>query len=178
MKVNQEQNRTLEAIKFAIQMEIDGKKYYLQASKKSDNKVGMELFKWLAGEEDKHRRLFGKIFGVIRKQKAWPEVGIQPRKGAILDTVFSKEIKAAATSVKADSGDLESIAKAMELENKTREYYQGQGRKAGFDAEKKLYLALAAEEEGHYLALVDYREYLIDPAGYFRKAEHHSLDGG
>ena len=34
------------------------------------------------------------------------------------------------------------------------------------------------EERGHYLALVDYREYLIDPAGWFRKAEHHSLDGG
>jgi rubrerythrin len=178
MKMNQEQNQTLEAIKFAIQMELDGKEYYLQASEKSDNKVGKELFKWLAGEEDKHRRLFGEIFGAIRKQKAGPEVGIQPRKGAILDTVFAEEMKAAATSVEASSGDLESIAKAMEMENKTREYYQEHGQQAGYDAEKKLYSALAAEEEGHYLALVDYREYLIDPAGYFRKAEHHSLDGG
>jgi rubrerythrin len=178
MKMNQEQNQTLEAIKFAIQMELDGKEYYLQASEKSDNKVGKELFKWLAGEEDKHRRLFGEIFGAIRKQKAWPEVGIQPRKGAILDTVFAEEMKAAATSVEASSGDLESIAKAMEMENKTREYYQEHGQQAGYNADKKLYSALAAEEEGHYLALVDYREYLIDPAGYFRKAEHHSLDGG
>jgi rubrerythrin len=178
MKVNQEQNKTLEAIKFAIQMEIDGKKYYLQASRKSDNKVGRELFKWLAGEEDKHRRLFGKIFGTIRKQKAWPEVGIQPRKGAILDTVFSQEMKAAAASVKASGGELESIAKAMELEEKTRKYYREHGQQAGYDAEKKLYSALAAEEEGHYLALVDYREYLINPAGYFVKAERHSLDGG
>jgi rubrerythrin len=176
--VNQEQNRTLEAIKFAIQMEIDGKKYYLQASEKSDNKVGKELFKWLAGEEDKHRRLFGKIFSTIRRQKAWPEVGIQPRRGAILDTVFSQEMKAAATSVKANRGELESIAKAMELEEKTRKYYQEHGQQAGYDAEKKLYSALAAEEEGHYLALVDYREYLINPAGYFVKAERHSLDGG
>jgi rubrerythrin len=175
---NQEQNKTLDAIKFAIQMEIDGKKYYLQARAKSDNKVGKELFQWLAGEEDKHRRLFGKIFNNIRKQKAWPEVGIQPRKGAILDTVFSKEMKAAATSVRANSGELESIAKAMELENKTREYYKDHGGTAEYEAEKKLYSVLAAEEEGHYLALVDYREYLINPAGYFVKAERHSLDGG
>jgi len=25
---------------------------------------------------------------------------------------------------------------------------------------------------------VDYREYLLDPEGWLRKAEHHSLDGG
>jgi rubrerythrin len=87
-------------------------------------------------------------------------------------------MRLAASTVKATSTELDSIAKAMEMENKTREFYNSQDQKAAYDAEKKLYSALAAEEEGHYLALVDYREYLIDPAGYFRKAEHHSLDGG
>jgi rubrerythrin len=178
MKTNQEQNVTLQAIEFAIQMEIDGKKYYLEASRRSDNKVGKELFQWLAAEEDKHRRIFGNIFNAIRKRNAWPAVVIQPRKGAILDTVFSKELKAAAPAVKSTGGELDSIAKAMEMENKTQEFYEHQYQKAGFDAEKRLYSTLAAEEEGHYLALVDYREYLVDPAGYFRKAEHHSLDGG
>jgi len=178
MTIRQEQSQTLEAIKFAIQMEIDGKEFYRKASQQSDNKVGKELFEWLANEEDKHRLIFGGIYNTIRKQKAWPEVGIQPRKGAILDTVFSKEMRMSAPSAKATSGELESIAKAMEMENKTREFYKSQDQKAGYDAEKKLYSALAAEEEGHYLALVDYREYLIDPTGYFRKAEHHSLDGG
>jgi rubrerythrin len=176
--MKEEQGKTLEAIKFAIQMEIDGKKYYQKASRQSDNKVGRELFEWLAGEEDKHRRIFAGIYNAIRKKKDWPEVGIQPRKGAILDTVFSKEMKAAAPAVKATSSELDSIAKAMEMENRTREFYNNQDQKAAYDAEKKLYSALAAEEEGHYLTLVDYREYLIDPAGYFRKAEHHSMDGG
>lgn len=176
--MKEEQSKTLEAIKFAIQMEIDGKKYYQKASRQSDNKVGRELFEWLAGEEDKHRRIFAGIYNTIRKQKDWPEIATQPRKGAILDTVFSKEMKAAAPTVKATSSELDSIAKAMEMENRTREFYNNQDQKAAYDAEKKLYSALAAEEEGHYLTLVDYREYLIDPAGYFRKAEHHSLDGG
>lgn len=176
--MKEERSQTLEAIKFAIQMEIDGKEYYQKASRLSDNKVGMELFEWLAGEEDKHRRLFGGIYDAIRKQKAWPEASLQHSKGAILNTIFYKEMRVAASDMKATSTELESIAKAMEMENKTREFYNSQDRKAAYDAEKKLYSALAAEEEGHYLALVDYREYLIDPAGYFRKAEHHSLDGG
>jgi rubrerythrin len=178
MTIREEQSQTLEAIKFAIQMEIDGKKYYQKASRQSGNKVGIELFEWLANEEDKHRQVFGGIYNAIRKQKAWPEVSIQPGKGAILDTIFSKEMQAAASTVKATTSELESIGEAMEIENKTREFYKSQDQKASYDAEKKLYSTLAAEEEGHYLALVDYREYLIDPAGYFRKAEHHSLDGG
>ncbi len=176
--MKEEQSKTLEAIKFAIQMEIDGKEYYQKASRQSDNKVGRDLFEWLAAEEDKHRRIFGGIYNTIRKQKAWPEVSMQHPNGAILDTIFSKEMKVAAPIVKVTSTELDSIAKAMEMENKTREFYNSQDRKAAYDAEKKLYSALAAEEEGHYLALVAYREYLIDPAGYFRKAEHHSLDGG
>jgi rubrerythrin len=178
MTMKNEQTQTVEAIELAIQMEIDGKEYYLKASQRSDNKVGKEFFKWLANEEDKHRRIFAGIFNAIRQQKAWPELSLQRSAGAIMDTVFSKEMKATASVVKATGMELESIAKAMEMENKTREFYRDRQGKAGYDAEKQLYSALAAEEEGHYLALVDYREYLIDPAGYFLKAEHHSLDGG
>jgi rubrerythrin len=66
----------------------------------------------------------------------------------------------------------------MEMENRTEKFYSSRGKEANYDAERKLYTSLAAEEKGHYLTLVDYREYLIDPAGWFRKAEHHSLDGG
>jgi rubrerythrin len=80
--------------------------------------------------------------------------------------------------VKPASAELDTIAKAMEMENETEKFYSSRGKEAGYDAARKLYTSLAAEEKGHYLTLVDYREYLIDPAGWFRKTEHHSLDGG
>ncbi|MCJ7654553.1 MAG: ferritin family protein [Dehalococcoidia bacterium] len=173
-----EYGKTLDAIQFAIQMEIDGKEYYQKASRESGNKMGRELFEWLAAEEDKHRRRFEDIYNVIKKQKAWPEVDIEPRKGDILNTLFSEAMRAADPNVKAVSTELDAIAKAMEMETKTHDFYKSQGEEAVYDAERKLYTSLAAEERGHYLALVDYREYLVDPAGWFRKAEHHSLDGG
>ena len=173
-----ERNKTLEAVQFAIQMEIDGKEYYQKASRESGNKVGKELFEWLAAEEDKHRQRFEDIYDAIKKQKAWPEVNIQPRKGEILDTLFFEAMRVAGTQVKAASAELDAIAKAMDMETKTENFYKSQGGEAVYDAERKLYMSLAAEERGHYLALVDYREYLVDPAGWFRKAEHHSLDGG
>jgi len=173
-----EHGRTLEAIQFAIQMEIDGKAYYQKASGETGNKVGKELFEWLAGEEDKHRQRFEDIYNSIKKQEAWPRSGIQPRKGDILKTLFSEAMRAAGPTVKAASTELDTIDKAMEMENKTEKFYSSRGGEAVYPAEKKLYTSLAAEERGHFLALIDYREYLIDPAGWFRKAEHHSLDGG
>ena len=173
-----EHGKTLEAIQFAIQMEIDGKAYYQKAGGETGNKVGRELFDWLAGEEDKHRQRFGEIYNTIKKQKAWPEVSIQPHKGDILKTLFSEAIRSVGTDVKVASNELDTIDKAMEMENKTEKFYSKRGGEAVYDAEKKLYASLAAEERGHFLALVDYREYLIDPAGWFRKMEHHSLDGG
>ena len=173
-----EHGKTLEAIQFAIQMEIDGKAYYQKASRETGNKVGRELFDWLAGEEDKHRQRFEDIYNTIKKQKAWPEVNIQPHRGDILKTLFSEAMRSVGSDVRAANAELDTIDKAMDMEKETEKFYSSRGEEAVYDAEKKLYASLAAEERGHYLALVDYREYLIDPAGWFRKAEHHSLDGG
>src|SRR4030042_5712015 len=173
-----EHGKTLEAIQFAIQMEIDGKAYYQRASGETGNKVGKELFEWLAGEEDKHRQRFEDIYKTIKKQKAWPRVDIQPRKVDILKTLFSEAMRAAGSDVKESSTELDTIDKAMEMENMTEKFYSSHGGEAAYNAEKRLYTALAAGARGHFLALVDYREYLIDPAGWFLQEAHPSFDRG
>jgi rubrerythrin len=55
MNMVTEQNKTLEALQIAIQMEIDGKEYYLKASQESSNELGKKLLQALAAEEDTHR---------------------------------------------------------------------------------------------------------------------------
>ena len=66
----------------------------------------------------------------------------------------------------------------MDMENKTHDYYTKQGQTATYDAERELYKALAAEEKEHHLVLLDYYEYLKNPAAWFVSKEHPSLDGG
>lgn len=173
-----EQVKTLEGLQLAIQMEVDGKEYYQKASQESGNELGKQLFQWLSAEEDKHRQRFEAIYNAIKNKEAWPEVAIQSQRGEGLGTLFSKALETADANVKDVPAELHAIDRAMDIENKTHSFYKLQGEKAAYDAEKKFYESLAAEERGHYLTLVDYREYLIDPAGWFRKAEHHSLDGG
>ena len=176
--MNTEQTKTLKALQFSIQMEIQGKDYYLKASQECSIKVGRELFEWLAGQEDWHRQKFERIYQAIRDSKAWPDIKVTASGQDVPATIFSQITREAYCEVKDPTVELHAIGGAMELENKTHNYYKKQSSDSAQEAPKAFYTALAAEERKHYLALVDYREYIVDPEGWFRKIEHHSLDGG
>jgi len=173
-----EKLKVLNVIAYAIQMEIDGKRYYEEAGKAAINKLGKDMYLWLAGQEEKHKAIFEKMYQSMQRKEDWPSLSFVQEKRSGLKTLFAQEMKAAATEKKGTSREIEVIEKAKDLELKSRSYYEEHAAKAGTPAEKEFYGMLAAEEQGHYLTLVDYKEYLIDPAGYFLKSEHHSLDGG
>jgi rubrerythrin len=173
-----EQGKTLEALEVAIQMEIDGKEYYHKLSHSSGNQRGRELFASLAVEEDIHRQRFEQIYDAIRSKKVWPKIDIESDRGERLRTIFAKATEEMGSDIKAPVTELDSIQTAMEMENKSYDLYKSRSQKATHNAEREFYEALAAEERVHYSVLLDYYEYLKDPAGWFVRMEHPSLDGG
>jgi rubrerythrin len=66
----------------------------------------------------------------------------------------------------------------MSMENETYDFYKSQSEKATYDAERQLYESLAVQEEEHHRVLLDYYEFLKNPAAWFVQKEHPSLDGG
>ena len=173
-----EQDKTTAAVKTAIQMEIDGKKFYLKASQESSNELGKALLKSLADEEDVHRQKFEEIYEVIRSQKAWPKTDFQPDGGRGLRTIFARTSEKIIPSIKTSATELDAVKMAMELENRTYDFYKIQGGKATYEPEKEFYGDLAAQEKEHHLILLDYYEFLKDPAAWFVSKEHPSLDAG
>jgi rubrerythrin len=178
MQTGSEQDRTVKALQTAIQMEIDGKAYYLKASQQSGNELGKKLFQTLAGEEDIHRQKFEQIYNAIRKEKGWPKTDFQPDGGRNLRTVFARATGQMGAKVKALSTELDAVKTAMDMENKTYDFYKQQERVATRAAERDFYSTLAAVEQEHHLVLLDYYEYLKDPAAWYVEKEHPSLDGG
>ena len=172
-----EQDKTLEAVQIAIQMEIDGKEYYLKVSQESSNELGKKLLQSLAAEEDVHRQKFEEIYSAIRNKNAWPATDFQPDGGKRLRTIFAKTTEETGPNIETHTTEFDAIKTAMDMENKTYDFYQNQGKYATYDAERDFYETLAAEEREHSLVLLDYYEYLRDPAGWFVKKEHPSLDG-
>ena len=173
-----EQDRILAGLQSAIQMEIDGKDYYLKASQGSSNELGRKLLQSLAAEEDIHRQKFEEIYNAIRDKKAWPGTDFQPQGGRGLRTIFARATEEMGSNIKTLAGELDAIQTAMDMENKSYDFYKSRGKDAVYDVEREFYETLAAEEREHYLILLDYYEYLKDPAGWFVKKEHPSLDGG
>jgi rubrerythrin len=173
-----EQLTTIEGLKLAMQIEIDGKKYYEESAEKSVSALGKQLFEWLAGEEDKHRNRFEQIYDSISNRRNWPRILIEPDGENRARNMFLEAARSAPSGTKDSSIEQDIIVKALEMEDKTYNLYNDRSKSAKSIAEKNFYNALAAEERGHFMALTDYREYLIDPTGYFTRTERHSLDGG
>jgi len=173
-----EQDKTLEALQIAIQMEIDGKEYYLKTSQESSNELGKQLLQSLAAEEDTHRQKFEEIYSALRNKKTWPEVDFQPDRGKRLRTIFVRATEELGSTIKAPTTELDAVQTAMDMENKTYDFYKKQSQNATYDAERDFYNTVAAEETEHHQVLLDYYEYLKDPAGWFVKMEHPSLNGG
>ena len=125
-----EKDKTLEGLKIAIQMEIDGKEYYLQASRESNDELGKKLLRSLADEEDIHRNKFEEIYNAIRNNKDWPATDFQPDGGKSLRTIFAMIAGETDVRIKNRKTELGAIQTAMEMEGKTFDFYQRQGKEA------------------------------------------------
>jgi len=152
------QNKIMEALQIAIQMEIDGKEYYLKASQKSSNELGKRLLESLAAEEDIHRQKFEEIYNAIRNKKDWPITDFQPDGGKRLRTIFARTTEEMGPNIETHTTELDAIQTAMDMENKTFDFYKSQEQRATYDAERDFYQTLAAEEREHHLVLLDYYE--------------------
>ncbi len=176
--MTEEQDTTLGALQTAIQMEIDGKEYYLKASQSSLNELGRELLEKLAAEEDDHRLVFERIYKDINAQKSWPEKAYKGDGGRGLRTVFARALETMKRDVNAINNELEAIQTAMAMENKTYDFYKNRSGQATYETEKQFYEEVAMQEEEHHRVLRDYYEFLKNPAAWFVQKEHPSLDGG
>jgi rubrerythrin len=171
------QQTTLESLQTAIQMEIDGREYYQQASQKAENEAGRKLLAQLAKEEDIHRQVFQRIYDSISRKNEWPETPPVADGGQALRTIFGRAINESQTGSKTAETELDAVRTAIDMENRTLDYYRQQSRDAVYPAAREFYLALAGQEAEHARLLLDYFEYLTNPAAYFVNTEHPSLDG-
>lgn len=173
-----DQDKTLGALQAAIQMEIDGKEFYLKASQTSKNELGKKLLQSLAVEEDEHRQVFEEIYKNISVKKGWPDKEFHPDGGRGLRTIFARALDEMDSNIKTVPDELDAVETAMATENKTFDFYRSQSQKATYDAERQFYKDLATQEEEHHRVLLDYYEFLKNPASWFVQKEHPSLDGG
>jgi rubrerythrin len=171
-----EAKKMVDILQTAIRMEVAGKEFYQQASRKSGNKLAKELFQRLANEEAEHQKKFEEIYEALKRGQDWPDVELPSEKAKKLKSIFAQATKELGNRFKVAESELEAIKTAVDMEIKTYDLYRSRSEQSTLPREKRFYEALSAEERGHHLALLDSYDYLTDPAGWFVMKEHR-LDG-
>jgi rubrerythrin len=173
-----EQEKIIEILDSAIQIETDGQAFYKKAALHAADALGKDLFYWLAKQEEKHKKAFEQIYGKIKEKKNWPNVSIKPADSGKVENLFTKALAEMKKGKPVPAMEVEIIDKGISLEHKTYDMYSERSKTAASELEKDFFSKLAAEENSHYQYLVDYKEYVTDPVDYFTRAEKHSLDAG
>ena len=129
----------LEALRIAIQSEIDAHNYYKGAIKSFKNKETRELLATLASEELKHRKKLENQYSNLSGKKLL-YINL-PKKRRITKPLMS------------DSNELEILETAIEHEKDARDFYE-KASKRTIDADGKLvFEQLVIDEDQHYSLL-------------------------
>jgi rubrerythrin len=174
--VMNEQER-LNAIEVALTNETREREFYLKNAQKTRNALGKIMFQLIGDEELEHYERLKELHQKWVQQEKWPETVPLKVKDTVVRDVLKDFLQKMETSPEKDENDLEAVRTAIEFEAKGAMYYKNLQGQVSDIKEKQFFELLANMEREHYLSLKDTEEYLTDSVSWFRKQEHHSLDG-
>ena len=173
-----QENRALEMLKTALDMEEKGEIFYKKAAGDSTNTLGREIFETLMKDERVHHERIQKIYNTLTAQNKWTDEWKSLGTGhKDVRELFQEMAVAHGKTLQADPNDLQALDVGIDFEYKTMKFYEQHLQKAADPLEKEFTEKMAAEERGHYTALKDMKFYLTDPAAWYQEKEHSGLDG-
>ncbi len=167
----------LNALEVALNNETREREFYLKHAKRTKNALGKKMFRQIGDDELEHYERLKQLHQKWAKQEKWPETIPLQVKDTIVKDVLLEFVKKVDKTAKADSDDLEAVRTAIDFEAKGAKFYAELRDSVTNAKEKQFFDLLSRMENEHYVSLKDTEEYFIDPASWYRKVEHHTLDG-
>ena len=158
----------MELMDFAIQMEKDGEAYYRQLAHRTSNAGLRTILTMLADEEVKHQQLFA----------GWKQALPPDRENQLLTrakNIFAL-MRESDELLPDEGGQVDLYRKAQDLEKKSETFYKEQAGKVANEDQKRALMALAKEEERHYILLENIIEFVSKPQTWLEDAEFNHLE--
>lgn len=170
-------DKRLNALEVALQNELRERKFYLTNAERTANPAGRTMFRQIADDELEHYERLKQLHGSWVKAEKWPDsIPLRVKNTAVQD-VLKDMLQKTEKMPKGDADDLKAVREAIDFEAKGEKYY-AELRDAVSDArEKEFFDLLSRMEREHHLALVDVEELMTDPVSWYRRTEHHGIDG-
>lgn len=167
----------LSALEVALNNETREREFYLKNAERTKDPLGKAMFQQIADDELEHYQRLKQLHEKWSKQEKWPGTVPLKVKDTVVKDVLVDFLKKVDKSAKGDADDLEAVRTAIDFEAKGAKYYAQLRDDVSDPKEKQFFDLLSRIENEHYLSLKDTEEYLVDPASWYRKMEHHTFDG-
>jgi rubrerythrin len=145
-----------EIVEIGIQIEKNGRDFYNTLTGQSKNSAASDIFKYLAGEEEKHIAVFQ---GILSKTEKYEPQGLDADQyyaymnALASGYVFTQKDKGQEVAKKIKS-DKEAVDMGIGFEKDSIIFYEGI-KKAVPDYDQKIVDGLIAQEQGHLMQLMD-----------------------
>lgn len=161
-----------EVIKAAVQLERDGREFYLDLAKRASNRLSRRMFESLADDETRHIEWIENLSPGAKNAEA-ANRDIYGRLCHIFQEVPETEKQKAASQ-----DDIKAVNLAVDMEEKSRLAYHRWMSESQSEEVRHLCKVLADAERFHRELLENTIEYLQRSGDWFMQEERWIFDGG
>jgi rubrerythrin len=159
-------NTALAALNQAIELEVKGQRFYLEAAERTANPKGAEMFHSLADDEVIHERILRRQLDALNKGEGWvksslllPE-GVAEGKADLTTPLFPESKEEFQRAVRPDASDQDALLFALQIESESFNLYREMAQTTDDPNGKRMYEYLANAERGHFELLMLNYEHL------------------
>ncbi len=145
--MSENRKEALDALMRAMEIEKETFDFYTGAEQKTFNPAGKRIFRWLAKSEEQHYLKLSKLYSSLDESGRWVFYG-----GA---TITLEPETEHAQHVGFETGDLEALEIAMDIEKKGIAYFDELLRKTDDPDGRQMLQALRDEEAEHLRVITE-----------------------
>ena len=116
---------SLEVLRRAMEMEQEGREFYLKAAQTTQDEKGQETFRMLAGDEKNHFDLIQRQYNALGEHKGWIDLpGVKKTQVELDKPLFPRGKGALEQAVSTKSSDLDALLFGLDIEMKSYDLYR------------------------------------------------------
>lgn len=163
--MREETRMAVERLEMAMEIEREGRKFYLDAAERTKDERGKSMWKSLARDEALHLEYLMEEQRSLVEEGRWASFGMEGLK-LLLELEIPRLFPETVEAIEADTDDLKALETAIEIESKARQLYEELAEKTARPRGKALYEDLARWEEEHRRILQAEYDYLTNTGSW------------
>ena len=159
----------MDIYEYAMQMEVDGERYYRELASITENPGLKNILTMLADAEVKHYHIFQKMKNNEKAETTDAEF-LSGVKNIFVQMREKKEV------LDVEKSQIELYEKAQDIEKKSEEFYLEKSDEVEEPERKEMFRKIAREEKRHYAILQNIIDFVSKPDTWLENPEWYHLD--